>query len=216
MSTAMLESRTVNGAHPLPDAADPSAIDHFVYLHDVSFRAYEAVLAMRGERSVPRITYSKGVLELMTPSRFHERDKTRFARLLEAWAEETGVQLEGIGSWTLKSSSEEGGAESDECYTVGRVVSDDEDDDDRPDIAIEVIWTSGGLDKLEIYRTLGVREVWFYERGSLRFLALRGESYEECPRSPLLPDADPDLFLSCMAEPSQVAAVRALRASLRK
>lgn len=26
---------------------------------------------------------------------------------------------------------------------------------DRPDIAVEVIWTSGGLDKLEIYRKLG-------------------------------------------------------------
>jgi Uma2 family endonuclease len=204
---------TVNVAHSLPAPADPNAIDHFVHLHDVSFRAYEALLEMRGERTVPRIAYSKGVLELMTPSRFHENDKTRFARLLEAWAEETGVQLEGIGSWTLKSSAEERGAEPDECYTVGRVAGHDED---RPDIAIEVIWTSGGLDKLEIYRKLGVSEVWFYERGSLRFFALRGESYEECPRSPLLPGADPELFLSSMAEPSQVAAVRSLRAALRK
>ena len=206
----------MNVAHPLPAPADPNAIDHFVYLHDVSFRAYEALLEMRGERSVPRIAYSQGVLELMTPSRYHENDKTRFARLLEAWAEETGVQLEGIGSWTLKSSHEERGAEPDECYTVGRVVGDDEDDGDRPDIAIEVIWTSGGLDKLEIYRKLGVREVWFYERGSLKFFALRGESYEECQRSPLLPDADPQLFLSCMAERSQVAAFRTLRAALKK
>jgi Uma2 family endonuclease len=206
----------VNVAHQLREPADPNAIDHFVYLHDVSFRAYEALLEMRGERSVPRITYSKGVLELMTPSRFHENDKTRFARLLEAWGEEAGVQLEGVGSWTLKSSREERGVEPDECYTVGRVVSDNEDDDDRPDIAIEVIWTAGGLDKLEIYRKLGVREVWLYERGSLKFFALRGENYEECPRSPLLPSADPELFLSCMAEPSQGAAVRALRAALRK
>ncbi len=210
----MLESRTVNVAQPLPAPADPNAIDHFVYLHDVSFHAYEALLEMRGERSLPRIAYSKGVLELMTPSRFHENDKKRFARLLEAWAEETGVQLEGIGSWTLKNSQEERGAEPDECYTVGRVVGDD--DGDRPDIAIEVIWTSGGLDKLEIYRTLGVREVWFYERGSLKFFALRGQGYEECERSPLLPGADPELFLSCMAEASQVEAVRTLRAALRK
>ncbi|HYQ02513.1 MAG TPA: Uma2 family endonuclease [Polyangiaceae bacterium] len=121
-------------AHPLADRPDPSAIDHFVYLRDVSFRDYEALLEMRGERSVPRIAYSQGVVELMTPSRFHEKDKTRFARLLEAWAEEMGIQLEGIGSWTLKNSREERGAEPDECYTVGRVV---DSDDDRPDIAIE-------------------------------------------------------------------------------
>ena len=171
---------------------------------------------MRGERSVPRIAYSQGVLELMTPSRFHENDKKRFARLLEAWAEETGIQLEGVGSWTLKSRREERGAEPDECYTVNRIVGDDEDDGDCPDLAIEVIWTSGGLDKLEIYRKLGVREVWFYERGTLKFFALRDESYEECQRSRLLPGADPGLFLRCMAEPSQVAAVRALRAAFRK
>jgi len=73
--------------------------------------------------------------------------------------EETGIQLEGVGSWTLKSSREERGAEPDEGYTVGRVVGDDEDDGDCPDIAIEVVWTAGGLDKLEIYRRLGVREV---------------------------------------------------------
>jgi len=206
----------VNIAHSPADPGDPNAIDHFVYLHDVTFRAYEALLAMRGERSVPRIAYSQGVPELMTPSRFHENDKKRFARLLEAWAEETGIQLEGVGSWTLKSSRDERGAEPDECYTVGRVVGADEDDGDCPDIAIEVIWTSGGLDKLEIYRKLGVREVWFYERGTLKFFALRDENYEECLRSALLPGADPDLFLRCMAEPSQVAAVRALRAALRK
>ncbi|HYQ02512.1 MAG TPA: hypothetical protein VER96_27760 [Polyangiaceae bacterium] len=79
-----------------------------------------------------------------------------------------------------------------------------------------MIWTSGGLDKLEIYQKLGVREVWFYERGSLKFSSLRGESYQECKRSPLLPEADPEFFLRFMAEPSQVAAVRALRAALRK
>jgi hypothetical protein len=28
-----------------------------------------------------------------------------------------------------------------------------------PDIAIEVVWTSGGIDKLEVYRGLDVPEV---------------------------------------------------------
>jgi Uma2 family endonuclease len=167
---------------------------------------------MRGDSSVPRVTFLRGELELMTPSRHHESDKKRFARLLEAWAEETGTELEGVGSWTLKNSKEERGAEPDECYTVGRVPVDD---DDRPDLAIEVIWTSGGIDKLEVYRKLGVREVWFYERGTLRFFMLRGDNYEAAPRSELLPGVDPELFVRCMAEPKQADAVRALRAALR-
>lgn len=191
---------------------DRDTIDQFVYLRDVSWDEYERLVAMRGEASVPRITYLHGLVELMAPSKHHESDKTRLARLLEAWAEELAIPLEGYGSWTLKSQLQERGAEPDECYTVGRVAVDDED---RPDLAIEVVWTSGGIEKLEVYRKLGVREVWFYERGSLRFFALRDEQYDAIERSELLPDADPQLFARCMGEPSQTEAVRALRAVLR-
>ena len=199
-------------AQTLTSPPDPKAIDHFVYLR-ATFREYEALIAMRGESSVPRVTYLKGVLELMSPSTFHEKDKTRLARLLEAWAEETGVELEGYGSWTLKDEREDRGAEADECYCVGRQAKDD---DDRPDIAIEVVWTSGGINKLEVYRKLGVREVWFYERGTLRFFVLRSESYGEIARSEILPALDPALIVRCMTEPSQTEAVRALRTSFRR
>jgi hypothetical protein len=61
-----------------------------------------------------------------------------------------------------------------------------------------------------------VGEVWFFERGTLRFFALRTNQYELIERSELLPGADPELFVRCMAEPSQVAAVRSMRAELRK
>ena len=139
----------------------------------------------------------------------------RFARLLEAWAETAGVRLEGYGSWTLKDEERDCGAEPDECYCVNRLARSDED---RPDLAIEVVWTSGGINKLEVYRRLGVREVWFYERGSLRFFTLRGdrgrESYVEIPLSEILPQLPRELLLECMREPDQTAAVLALRATL--
>jgi Uma2 family endonuclease len=191
--------------------------DHFVYLRG-DWDDYERLLAMRGESSVPRITYLEGLIELMSPSRYHEIDKKRFARLLEAWAEEAQVDLEGYGSWTLKKKRAKRGAEADECYTVNRRAVSDRD---RPDIAIEVVWTSGGIDKLEVYRKLGVREVWYYERGSLRFFALRGErgreSYVETHKSGLLPQLPQDLILAGMQDPSQsqTTAVRALRQALR-
>jgi hypothetical protein len=66
-----------------------------------------------------------------------------------------------------------------------------------------------------VYRKLAVREVWFYERGTLRFFALRAEQYEPVTRSELLPGVDPELFIRCMAEPTQAAAVRSLRRELR-
>ncbi|HZF29745.1 MAG TPA: Uma2 family endonuclease [Gammaproteobacteria bacterium] len=202
----------MSAARPLSAPPDPAEIDHFVYLR-VGWDDYERLLAMRGESSVPRITYLNGVVELMSPSSYHELDKKRFARLLEAWSETADVQLEGYGSWTLTDEQEDCGSEADECYTVNRLASGDQD---RPDVAIEVVWTSGGIDKLEVYRKLGVREVWFYERGSLRFFALRAtKSYVETPLSEIIPQLPRDLLLTCMREPDQTSALRALRAGLR-
>ena len=204
----------MSAARPLPEPVDPKTMDHFVYLR-VNWQGYQQLLALRGERSVPRITYLEGLAELMSPSRYHEIDKKRFARLLEAWSEIAKVPLEGSGSWTLEDQEADRGAEADECYTVRRVVKSD---DDRPDVAIEVVWTSGGIDKLEVYRKLAVREVWFFNRGTLRFFALRREAdddiYREIPRSELLPELPIDVLLACMLEPDQTSAVRALRAAL--
>ena len=206
----------MSAARPLSAPPDPATIDHFVYLR-VGWNGYQQLLAMRGESSVPRITYLNGVVALMSPSSYHELDKTRFARLLEAWSETAGVQLEGYGSWTLTDEQEDCGAEADECYTVNRLAANDQD---RPDVAIEVVWTSGGIDKLQVYRKLGVREVWLYERGSLRFFALRGtkghESYAEIPLSEIIPQLPRELLLACMREPDQTSALRALRDGLRQ
>jgi hypothetical protein len=68
----------MSAARPMPEPADPKTMDHFVYLR-VDWQG------LRGESSVPRITYLEGLAELMSPSRYHEIDKTRFARLLEAY-----------------------------------------------------------------------------------------------------------------------------------
>jgi len=123
----------------------------------------------------------------------------------------TGIELEGFGSWTLKSQPERRGAEADECYLMGPIL----EMPPMPDIAIEVIWTSGGIDKLEVYRGLGVPEVWIWQGGALRFFLLEETRYLGSTRSRLLPGLDPALIVRCMGEPSQTAAVRALRAALR-
>ncbi len=189
---------------------DPDHIDQRVTLHGVGWKNYEALLAMRGDDGGIRVTYLKGELELMTPSLDHESLKKRLARLLEAYAEEHGIDLEGYGSWTIKHAFLKLGAEPDECYVVGLGDTPPE----IPDIAIEVIWTSGGLDKLEVYLGLGVPEVWFWRDGALCFYLLRGKSYEASPRSLLLPELDPELLASHMGGGSQTQAVRAFRRAL--
>ena len=86
---------------------------------------------------------------------------------------------------------------------------------DVPDIALEVVWTSGVLAKLSVYAGLGVREVWVWERGELHAYALRGEAYESVPRSELLPEFDLALVASFVGL-RQSEAVRALRDRLTR
>ncbi len=192
---------------------DPAAhFDQRVRFHGIAWKDYEAILTMRGESACVRITYLNGDLELMTPSLDHEAWKKRLARLFEAWAEERGVEVEGYGSWTVRSEAVGRGVEADECYVVGIPEADPE----RPDIAIEVIRSSGGIDKLEVYRGLRVPEVWFWEDGTLHFHLLRGGAYGPSPRSALLPDLDPSLIARFMAGSSQSQAVKDLRTALRE
>jgi Uma2 family endonuclease len=191
----------------------PERLDQRVRLHDVPWADYERLVEMRGESSGTRLTYLDGELELMTPSIDHESLKTMLARLLEAWSEHEGVELEGAGSWTIKEEAKKGGVEPDECYLIGahkrRTAK-------VPDFACEVVWTSGGIAKLEVYRVLGVPEVWFYERGKLSFHVLDRSRYLRATRSRLLPRLDPALIESCMRAESQVEALRRLRGSLTR
>ena len=154
--------------------------------------------------------YLDGDIELMSPSESHEGIKKTIARLVEAYADERGLEFNGFGSWTLKNAPKERGAEPDECYVLGATSKA------KPDLAIEVMWTRGGLDKLSIYAGLGVRELWMWQRpGKISIYALRGEAYEEVARSELLPEIDLHALAEFVSMPSQSQAVRAYRSSLR-
>jgi len=77
-----------------------------------------------------------------------------------------------------------------------------------------VVWTSGGIDKLDVYRGLGVPEVWIWKNAALRTFILQGHAYLPSARRRLLPDFDPALLARRMGESSQTQAGRTYRAAL--
>ena len=194
----------------LPDDLSPQhKADQRVYLHQISWEDYEQLLSIRGECAGPRITYLEGVLELMSPSIAHEACKTTVGRLVEAYADERELDLIGYGSWTIRKKLQERGLEPDECYVLGT------HEPERPDLAIEVIWTSGGIDKLEVYRGLGVPEVWLVKNMRIHVYELRNEQYVQVEGSLLLPALDLELIARYLAHPNQAQAARAYRRWLR-
>jgi Uma2 family endonuclease len=159
--------------------------DHVVVVRNAAWSDYQRFLELRGDRPVPRLAYLEGVIQLMSPSQDHEAIKSLIGHLVAVWCLEQGIEFSSFGSWTLESKDDERGVEPDECYVFG-----DPRGVPRPHLAIEVIWTSGGLDKREIYRKLGVSELWFWRRGRIIVYVLRGEAYEESPHSEVLRGID--------------------------
>jgi Uma2 family endonuclease len=177
-------------------------------VHGVRWKDY---VILREALDVPglRMTFCEGVLELMSPSPGHEDRKKTVARLVEVWALERDVALYGYGNATFRKEAKERGAEPDECWNVGRKLVD------YPDIALEVVMTSGGIDKLNVYRGLGVKEVWFYEAGAFHLHELVDDAYRAIDRSALLPGLDFEALTRFVRLDDQHEAVKQFRAWLR-
>lgn len=182
-------------------------------LHHVPWWTYVALRDALDDQSGVRMTYLKGTLELMSPSMLHEDAKTIIARLLEVWAMERDVDLRGFGNTTFRHETKERGLEPDECYKLGKL-----EEGDVPDIALEVIVSSGLVDKMAVYAGLGVTEVWEWRPSGRKIVVHRlvGETYEHHDRSKILPEVDLAL-LSSFVQPgeSQTRLAKAYQAALR-
>ena len=198
----------------------PAEPEQRFLMHGVSWKTY---MLLREALDIPslRMTYSQGALEFMSPSPEHERIKKMVARLVEMYAGETDAPLYGYGSTTFRRELKQRGLEPDECYCVGADLAQ------YPDIAIEVVVTSGGLDKLPIYESMGVAEVWFWadDQDAFQLFGLtegrpadggRTErSYEPIAKSRLLPDLDFALLTRFVKRTDQPAAIKEYRGLLR-
>jgi Uma2 family endonuclease len=179
-------------------------------IYGVPWETYVKLREALEDHSGLRMTYLEGTLELMSPSIDHEDYKTIIARLLEAYAEERDLDLRGYGGATFRKEAKQRGLEPDECYTLGPIG-------DVPAIAIEVVVTSGVVDKLAVYEGLGVPEVWVYAGGKLSVVRLGETGYEPRESSDVLPELDLAHLASFVAAgENQTLRVKAYRRSLRE
>lgn len=186
--------------------------DQVVVLHGVSWAAYDTIDRLRGQDvPQPRIAYLDGALQLVTHGLRHELVKKLLARLVEAYADEREIELIGVGNATFRKRAKKAGCELDECYWL-------DDAKAVPDLAIEIVHASGGIDKLEIYRRLGVREVWFWIDEAFAVYRLAGDRYRRHLESVAIRGIDLEHVAELLrtTEPRRQAAVaRAYRRSLR-
>lgn len=172
---------------------------------------FRQILKMRGERASPRICYQEPHLELMSPSRSHEAIKELIGRLLETWADEKDVELFSLGSMTLKTAGAKQAIEADGSYLIETTEGD------IPHLAIEVVWTHEFVNGLNVYASLGVKEVWVWQNEKLNVFVLRRGRYVHSLKSSVLKDfdlAEFRKFLARWAKPQGL--MKAYRAALRR
>jgi Uma2 family endonuclease len=191
-------------------------------LEDVSWQEFEALAADDSSPTRGRIAYDQGRIEIVSPTRKHEKINRLLAWLVQVLCEELEIDLDSGGSTTFKARLLGKGIEPDSCFYVAseplvRGKFDfDAEDVPRPDLAIEVEVSRKLLKRLPIYAALGVKEVWRHDGKTLSFhlLEARG-TYRRSEHSSVFPRiqvSDLARFLDMCETTSETRIVRAFRA----
>ena len=160
--TTQLDSNMASAAPPATLPANDRVV-----LYNVSWETYATLRKNLGESPI-RLTFDGNNLEIMSPSRWHERAKTLLGRMVEALTLELNIPVSSGGSMTFQRADLERGLEPDECYWIANetVVREklelDLTTDPPPDLAIEVDISPSRLDRPRIYAKLQVPEIWRY------------------------------------------------------
>lgn len=158
-----------------------------------------------------RLFYYNGTIEILMPGREHELFSAVIALLLGIFFIEKEIEFEPTGSMDQEKKGEAFvQADQSYCFDTSKPL---------PDLSIEVIFTSGGINKLARYQALGIPEVWFWEDGAFSLYHLREDGYQSIDRSELpgLADLDLNLFTQCilMAQTSRLEAAKTFRQGIQ-
>ena len=165
---------------------------HQLLLKDVSWQMFEKILEELGETRAARVSYSKGMLEIMTPLAEHEDDKVIIGDLVKALLEELDIEFRSLGSTTFKNQAMAQAVEADDCFYIRNEAAIrgkkriDLNFDPPPDLAIEIDITS--RTQFNNYQALRVPELWRYNGRNLQINILQEGKYVESNNSYNFPE----------------------------
>jgi Uma2 family endonuclease len=188
-----------------------------IVFYEASWDFYEAMLREYDEEP-SRMSFDDGTLEiLMTISMEHEAFKQFIGSMVCDISKRFMLPMARRGSATLKSFPKRKGLEADQCYWIAnaQAVRGVERLDLKvhppPDLVVEVDVTHSVVDRESIYATLGVPEMWHYEKKSrLTAWGLSEGTWQriETSRSfPMLRIADLSRFIERFASGDEETAV---------
>jgi Uma2 family endonuclease len=193
-----------------------------VTLYCADWDGYRAIASALAERRSARLTFDRGVLEVVMPLEIHEFARAMFEVFVRALVMELGMDLKTMGSTTLERPDLVRGAEPDNAYYIqnqdmvtGRNV--DLRNDPPPDLVIEIDITHTDIDKLNLYASFGVPEFWRYNGQVWRIYSLQDGVYVELDHSLTFPRVPKQWLYDFLiaARQSEIKAEMALRKQIR-
>lgn len=190
---------------------EPTSPDQRIVHSGISWQQFKLIQSGFGESRKVRLFYYDNTVEILMPGREHEFFSRLIGFLIGLFCLEMDVEFEPLGSTTQEREGE-AAAEPDESYCFGASKP-------IPDLVIEVVFTSGGPNKLQRYRVLGIPEVWFWEDGVFTLYRLRDTGYVQVSQSeiPELVTLDVALLTRCVliGQTSRLEAANTFRRALR-
>lgn len=158
--------------------------DQILQLSGMTWEDYEQLTQ---DRNNYRASYFEGVITIVSPSQSHEVIERTISILINAYCRQYNLLYFPMGSTTLKNPLTVG-KEPDTSYAFDIAKS-------IPDLAVEVIFSSGSTKDLQKYKYLRVKEVWFWENQSIKFYQLVNSNYVEIEFSFYLPNLSADFLI---------------------
>lgn len=180
-------------------------------------------LTEQREGPVPRMTYDRGALELMSPRRQHEELSSFIGRLIETFTEVHNVDIRSVASTTFERADLSRAFEADESYYIAnaeairRKPEVDLSIDPPPDLVIEVELTSSAIEKMPLFASMGIPELWRHDGKALQMMLLSGSHYRPTSESRQLAGLTASMIDDVLVrrfEVGETQLIREFRASL--
>ncbi len=183
-------------------------------LRGVPYDWYARLRDETGNRHL-RMTYTDGVLEIMSPEFRHEKNAEQIGMIVRAVASAFAIGCIGARCTTIRRGARGTrrgqGKEPDASFYFAHAAAVrgketiDPDTDPPPDLWVEVDNRGSSRGRLPLYAALGVPEVWRLRarRGTLWFGRLEGNAYVEIGQSLSLPMVTPGLILALLDRASE-------------
>ena len=190
--------------------------EHRVLLDGVSWQTYSA-LVDESEHASGRMTYDQGTLEIMSPLMPHESGKRLLGRMIEMFTLLRGIDIRSSASTTFRRTDLKRGFEADESYYIqfaAQIRSNRDIDlsiDPPPDLVVEVEMTRSAIDKLRLFASMGIPEVWRYDGKTLWIGSLQKDKYIEAEFSHVLPDFPVELASGFLAQRFEISETELIR-----